>query len=159
MGLFDKKGSGNDSLNKLGSLLKQAFPDTEFMKDEGGSFHWREDSIALSIFINNNFGDGTNVVSVVALTLFGARDQDSLYRHLMTQTSDVSIFARWETEPGEQPGTVDIMLTQNLMLDTLDVSELAVAVSGVAESANTNDEPLQKLFGGQRCADKFQWQE
>lgn len=158
MGLFDKKSNNNASDAKLGDLLKQAFPDVEFFKEDGGPFQAREESVLVSVFINKDFGDGTNVVSVVGLTLFGARDVDALYRHLIMETTG-HIQAHWIVEVGEKPGTVNIMSVQNLLLDELDVIELEIAVRGVASTANDNDENLQKLFGGKRCVEEYGWSE
>lgn len=158
VGLFDKKNSNNASDAKLGELLKQAFPDVEFFKDEGGPFVTREESVMVSIFVNKDYGDGTNVVSVVGLTIFGARDEDALYRHLLTNT-DGHIQASWVVEVGETPGTVNIMSVQNLLLNSLDAIELEVAVRGVVSTANENDEIIQKLFGGKRCVEQYQWDE
>jgi hypothetical protein len=155
VGLFDKKTSNNVAEAKLDSLLKQAFPGLDFFRDNG-TFSFREDSTAISIFINENFGDGSNVVSVVGLTIFGAKDIDGLYRHLMTNT-ETSIQTHWEVERAEMAGTVNIMAIQNLLLETLDVIELQVAVGGVAQTSNDNDETLQKLFGGKRCIEHFGW--
>lgn len=158
MGLFDKKNTNSASGAKLGAMLKEAFPGVEFFQEGDGHFAIREDSVAVSIFINKDFGDGTNVVSVVGLTLFGARDVDGLYRHLMVNT-ETGIQAHWEVEPAEATGTVNVMVVQNLLLETLDVLELQVAVGGVVDSANNNDENLQKLFGGRRCVEEYGWSE
>jgi hypothetical protein len=158
VGLFDKKTSNKASEAKLESLLKQAFPDADFFKQDNGTLSIREDSVGISIFINENFGDGSNIVTIVGFTIFGARDEDALYRHLLTNT-EISIQAHWEVDKAEVAGTVDIMVIQNLLLETLDVLELQVAVAGVTDSANNNDEAIQKLFGGKRCVEHFGWNE
>jgi hypothetical protein len=41
----------------------------------------------------------------------------------------------------------------------LDASELEFAIRATAEAADEADENLQKLFGGKRCLDLFEWEE
>lgn len=156
MGLFDKANNNNASKAKLKSLINQAFPDVEFMEDDTGGFFTREGSVGISIFINQDYGDGNNVLSVVGFTLFGARDDDKLYRHLLTNT-DTNIFCHWVIESSEESGKVNVLTVQNLLMEDLDPAELGMAVYGVATTADKNDEELQKLFGGKRSQDQFEW--
>ena len=52
-----------------------------------------------------------------------------------------------------------ICRSHRLLIEDLDASELEAAIMLTANTADGVDEDLQKLFGGKRCLDLFEWEE
>jgi hypothetical protein len=85
------------------------------------------------------------------------KDDIKIYKYLMTEKS--YIFNKWEIEPGEENGTINLFLTARVLIDDLDASELGFAIMSTAVIADDIDEEIQKMFGGKRCLEFFGWQE
>jgi len=156
MGLFDKNPG---SSGRISTLIKESFPDLEFDEFKPGFFGTRIGSTALSFFIDEQFGSSENpILTVLGSVIYDARDEDKLYRFLAADC-DTSIFGNWGFEPGEKKGTVNVFFKQHFMLNDVDSNEFISGVSGVAQTADNNDELIQKKFGGKRCVEQFGWSE
>jgi hypothetical protein len=157
MGLFDKKNGSNALHTKVGILLGQAMPDVEFVDEGPGVWGTRNESVLVKIIVNTEDYPDAPFVNVVAFVLLGVKDDLTLYKYLLTEKS--YIFNKWEVEPGEQNGTVDLLLTATVLIEDLDPSELSFAISSTAIIADGIDEEIQQRFGGKRCLEHFGWEE
>lgn len=159
MGLFDKNTGSSGASGRISALIKQNFPDLEFAELKPGWLGSRIGSTALTFFIDEQFGNSDNpILTVMGSVIFGARDEDKLYRFLAADC-ETSIFGNWGFEPGEKKGSVNIYFKQHFILNDLDSDEFISGVTGVADTADNNDELIQKKFGGKRCIEQFGWDE
>jgi hypothetical protein len=157
MGLFDKKNSSNALHTKVASLLREALPDVDFVDEGPGAWGARNESVLVKVVVNTEDFPEKPFVDVIAFVLINVKDDIKLYKYLMTEKS--YIFNKWEVEPGEDNGTVNVYLTARVLIDDLDASELNFAIMSTAVIADGIDEEVQKLFGGQRCLEYFGWEE
>ena len=157
MGLFDKKNSSNALHTKVASLLREALPDVDFVDEGPGAWGARNESVLVKVVVNTEDFPEKPFVDVIAFVLINVKDDIKLYKYLMTEKS--YIFNKWEVEPGEDNGTVNVYLTARVLIDDLDASELNFAIMSTAVIADGIDEEVQKLFGGQRCVEYFGWEE
>ena len=159
MGLFDKTNTSSGSSGKINSLIKDNFPDLEYSELKAGYFGARIGSTAITIFVNDAFGDANNpILTVMGSVIFNARDDDKLYRFLVADCI-TSIFGSWGFENGDKKGTVNVYYKQHLILNDIDSTEFMESVAGVAETSDNNDELIQEKFGGNRCIEQFGWEE
>jgi len=156
MGLFDKKNSSNTHNAKVKALLAEAMPGDEFVEEAPNLWGIRNNSVLVKIGVNTESNPGLPYVEVIAFTLLGVKDDLAIYKHLMMEESYA--FGKWEVEKDNE-GLLDIYLVQRLLVDDLDASELEAAIRLTANTADGVDEDLQKLFGGKRCLDFFEWEE
>ena len=157
MGLFDKKNSSNAHITKVKQVLDAAMPGMEWIEEEPGNWGNRNQSVMIRVVVDTETDADSPRVTVVAFTLIGARDDDALYRHLMRE--EVYPFNKWEVEASDEKGKVNVYLVNRMLIADLDPSELENAIMSTALIADNVDEDLQKRFGGQRCADIFEWEE
>jgi len=157
MGLFDKKNSSNALHTKVASLLREALPDVDFVDEGPGAWGARNESVLVKVVVNTEDFPEKPFVDVIAFVLINVKDDIKLYKYLMTEKS--YIFNKWEVEPGEDNGTVNIYLTARVLIDDLDASELNFAIMSTAVIADGIDEEIQKEFGGKRCLEYFGWEE
>lgn len=155
MGLFDKKNNSSAVNTKVENLLKEALPDVEFIKEGPGDWGARNESVLVRIVANSVDYPDRPFVEVVAFVLLGVKDDINIYKYLMTEKS--FIFNKWEVEPGESNGTINLFLTARVLIDDLDASELGFAIMSTAVIADEIDEELQQKFGGKRCIEQFNW--
>jgi hypothetical protein len=159
VGLFEKTNTSSGSTGKVSSLIKENFPNLEFAELKPGFFGTRIGSTALTIFINDQFGDANNpVLTVMGSVIFNARDDDKLYRFLAADCI-TSIFGSWGFENGDKKGTVNVYYKQHFILNDIDSTEFVEGVAGVAETSDNNDELIKEKFGGNRCVEQFGWEE
>ena len=117
---------------------------------EGGSYSWAtvHESTMVIAEISDEFGtENYPVVRVYSYCVYGARDDDKLFRYLMADCT-TSIFSQFKIEKGEKNGTVDVLVQRYLALDTLDDDEFETAFLEVATTSNDNDDEIVKRFGG-----------
>jgi hypothetical protein len=157
MGLFDKKNSSNALHTKVASLLREALPDVDFVDEGPGAWGARNESVLVKVVVNTEDFPEKPFVDVIAFVLINVKDDIKLYKYLMTEKS--YIFNKWEVEPGEDNGTVNVYLTARVLIDDLDASELNFAIMSTAVIADGIDEEIQKEFGGKRCLEYFGWEE
>jgi hypothetical protein len=157
MGLFDKKNSSNALNTKVENLLREALPDVDFVDEGPGRWGARNESVLVRVMVNTEDFPEKPFVDVMAAVLLDVKDDLKLYKYLMTEKS--YIFNKWEVEPGDTDGTVNLLLTSRVLIDDLDASELNFAIMSTAVIAVGIDEEVQKLFGGQRCVEYFGWEE
>ena len=157
MGLFDKK-NGSGALNtKVENLLREALPDVDFVNEGPGSWGARNESVLVRVMVNTEDFPDKPFVDVVAFVLLDVKDDLKIYKYLMTEKS--YIFNKWEIEPGQENGTINLYLTARVLIEDMDASELEFAIMSTAVIADGIDEEMQKLFGGKRCLDHFGWEE
>lgn len=156
MGLFDKKNSTNTYNAKVKALLAEALPGDEFVEEAPNLWGIRNNSVLVKIGVDTERIPGLPFVEVIAFTLLGVEDDLAVYKHLMMEESYA--FGKWEVEKDNE-GLLDIYLVQRLLIEDLDASELEAAIMLTANTADGVDEGLQKLFGGKRCLDLFEWEE
>jgi hypothetical protein len=145
MGLFDKKNSSNALHTKVENLLREALPDVSFVDEGPGAWGARNESVLVKVVVNSEDFPEKPFVDVIAFVLINVKDDIKLYKYLMTEKS--YIFNKWEVEPGEDNGTVNLYLTAR------------VAIMSTAVIADGIDEEIQKEFGGKRCLEYFGWEE
>ncbi len=156
MGLFDKKNSTNTYNAKVKALLAEALPGDEFVEEAPNLWGIRNNSVLVKIGVDTERIPGLPFVEVIAFTLLGVEDDLAVYKHLIMEESYA--FGKWEVEKDNE-GLLDIYLVQRLLIENLDASELEAAIMFTAKTADGVDEDLQKLFGGKRCLDYFEWEE
>jgi hypothetical protein len=157
MGLFDKKNSSNTHITKAKQVLEAAIPGMEWLEDGPGNWGNRNGSIMVRVVVDTDTLPEHPMVAVVAFVLLEARNDDALFRYLLT---DVTFpMNQWEVEPGDKKGAVNVYLVRRLLIADLDPTELEFAVMSTALIADDLDEDLQKRFGGQRCLEIFGWEE
>lgn len=157
MGLFDKKNGSNAINTKVANLLREALPDVEFVDEGPGNWGARNESVLVRVVVNTEDFPDKPFVDVIAFVLLGVKDDINIYKYLMTEKS--YIFNKWEVEPGEDKGTINLFLTARVLIDDLDASELEFAIMSTAMIADGLDEEIQSKFGGKRCLDYFGWEE
>lgn len=157
MGLFDKKNSSNAINTKIENLLREALPDVNFVDEGPGSWGARNESVLVRIVVNTEDFPEKPYVDVIAFVLLNVKDDINIYKYLLTEKS--YIFNKWEIEPGEENGTINIFLTSRVLIDDIDASELNFAIMSTAIIADGIDEEIQKKFGGKRCLEYFGWDE
>ena len=157
MGLFDKKNASSALNTKVENLLREALPDVSFVDEGPGNWGARNESVLIRVVVNTEDFPEKPYVDVIAFVLLGVKDDLKIYKYLLTEKS--YIFNKWEIEPGEENGTINLFLTARVLIDDLDASELGFAIMSTAVIADDIDEEMQKLFGGKRCLDYFGWQE
>jgi hypothetical protein len=157
MGLFDKKNSSNTHIAKVKQVLEAAIPGMEWLEDGPGNWGNRNGSIMVRVVVDTDTLPEHPMVAVVAFVLLEARNDDALFRHLLTGVTFP--MNQWEVEPGDKKGAVNVYLVRRLLIADLDPTELEFAVMSTALIADDLDEDLQKRFGGQRCLEIFGWEE
>lgn len=157
MGLFDKKNSSNAITTKVANLLREALPDVSFVDEGPGAWGARNESVLVKVVVDTESFPDQPFVDVIAFVLINVKDDLKLYKYLMTEKS--FIFNKWEIEPGEESGTINLYLTARVLIDDLDASELNFAIMSTAMIADGVDEDIQKQFGGKRCLEYFGWEE
>jgi hypothetical protein len=157
MGLFDKKNSSNAITTKVANLLREALPDVSFVDEGPGAWGARNESVLVKVVVDTESFPDQPFVDVIAFVLINVKDDLKLYKYLMTEKS--FIFNKWEIEPGEESGTINLYLTARVLIDDLDASELNFAIMSTAMIADGVDEEIQKQFGGKRCLEYFGWEE
>jgi hypothetical protein len=157
MGLFDKQNSSTALNTKVWNLLRQALPDVSFVEEGPGDWGARNESVLVRIVVNTETVPEQPYVDVIAFVLLNVKDDIKIYKYLMTEKS--FIFNKWEVEPAEEKGSINLFLTARLLIDDLDASELEFAVMSTAVIADNVDEEIQKKFGGTRCLEFFGWEE
>lgn len=157
MGLFDKKNSSSAINTKIENLLREALPDVNFVDEGPGSWGARNESVLVRIIVNTEDFPEKPYVDVIAFVLLNVKDDINIYKYLLTEKS--YIFNKWEIEPGEENGTINIFLTSRVLIDDIDASELNFAIMSTAIIADGIDEEIQKKFGGKRCLEYFGWDE
>ncbi len=156
MGLFDKK-NGSSALNtKVANLLREALPDIDFVEEGPGRWGARNESVLIHVTVNTEDFPDKPFVDVIAYVLLSVKDDINIYKYLMTEKS--YIFNKWEIEPGEENGTINLYLIARVLIDDIDASELGFAIMSTAVIADDIDEEIQKKFGGKRCLDYFGWE-
>jgi len=157
MGLFDKKNSSNTQIAKVKQVLDAALPGMEWVEDGPGNWGNRMGSTMVRVVVDTETLPEFPMVGVVAFVLLEARNDDALFRYLLT---DVTYpMNQWEVEPGDKKGTANVYLVRRLIIADLDPSELEFAIRSTALIADELDDELQKRFGGQRCLEMFGWEE
>jgi hypothetical protein len=157
MGLFDKKNSSNALHTKVANLLREALPDVDFVDEGPGAWGARNESVLVKVVVNTEDYPEKPFVDVIAFVLINVKDDIKIYKYLMTEKS--YIFNKWEVEPGEDNGTINLYLTARVLIDDLDASELNFAIMSTAVIADGLDEEIQKEFGGKCCLEYFVWEE
>ena len=157
MGLFDKKSSSNALQSKVEKLLAEALPDVSFVNEGPGAWGARNESVLVKIVVDTESFPDNPYVDVIAFVLLNVKDDIKIYKYLMTEKS--YIFNKWEVEPGEDNGTVNLYLVARVLIEDLDASELNFAIMSTAMIADGIDEEIQKEFGGKRCIEIFGWEE
>jgi len=157
MGLFDKKNSSNALHGKVEQLLAEALPEVSFVNEGPGTWGARNESVLVKVVVDTESFPDHPYVDVIAFVLINVKDDIKIYKYLMTEKS--YIFNKWEIEPGEDDGTVNLYLVARVLIEDLDASELNFAVMSTAVIADAIDEEIQKEFGGKRCAEYFGWEE
>ena len=155
MGLFDKKNSSNTQITKVKQVLDAAIPGMDWVEDAPGNWGNRNESVMIRVMVDTETDADYPKVAIVAFTLINARDEDALYRHLMRE--EVYPMNKWEVEPSDEKGKVNVYLVNRMLIADLDPSELEHAIMSTAIIADRVDEDLQKRFGGQRCVEYFEW--
>jgi hypothetical protein len=157
MGLFDKKNSSNTHITKVKQVLDAATPGMDWLEDGPGNWGNRNGSIMVRVVVDTETIPEHPMAAVVAFVLLEARNDDALFRYLLT---DVTFpMNQWEVEPGDKKGAVNVYLVRRLLIADLDPAELEFAIMSTAIIADDLDEDLQKRFGGQRCLEIFGWEE
>lgn len=157
MGLFDKKNGSNAVNTKIENMLREALPDVDFISDGPGNWGARNESVLVRVVVDTESVPDHPYVDVIAFVLLDVKDDLKIYKYLMTEKSFV--FNKWETEPGQKNGTINVYLTARVLIDDLDPSELAFAILSTALIADGVDEEIQKIYGGTRCIEFFGWEE
>lgn len=157
MGLFDKKNSSNALHGKVEKLLAEALPDVSFVNEGPGVWGARNESVLVKIAVDTESFPDNPYVDVIAFVLLNVKDDIKIYKYLMTEKS--YIFNKWEVEPGEDNGTVNLYLVARVLIEDLDASELNFAIMSTALIADGIDEEIQKEFGGKRCIEIFGWED
>ena len=157
MGLFDKKNSSNALHGKVEKLLAEALPDVSFLDEGPGAWGARNESVLVKVVVDTESFPDNPYVDVIAFVLINVKDDIKIYKYLMTEKS--YIFNKWEVEPGEDNGTVNLYLVARVLIEDLDASELNFAIMSTAMIADGIDEEIQKEFGGKRCVEYFGWEE
>jgi hypothetical protein len=157
VGLFDKQNSSSALNTKVANLLREALPDVSFVDEGPGNWGARNESVLIRVVVNTEDFPDKPFVDVIAFVLLNVKDDIKIYKYLMTEKS--YIFNKWEIEPGEENGTINLFLTARVLIDDLDASELGFAIMSTAVIADDIDEEIQKMFGGKRCLEFFGWQE
>ena len=157
MGLFDKKNSSSAINTKVENLLREALPDHGFVPEGPGNWGTRNESVLVRVVVNTEDFPDKPYVDVIAFVLLGVKDDINIYKYLMTDMS--YIFNKWEIEPGEEKGTINLYLVARVLIDDMDASELSFAIVSTAVIADSIDEEIQKTYGGKRCLEFFGWEE
>lgn len=157
MGLFDKKNSSNALNTKVKNLLAEALPDVDFVEEGPGNWGARNESVLVKVVVDTESYPDQPYVDVIAFVLLDVKDDLKIYKYLMTEKS--FIFNKWEVEPGQENGTINIYLTARVIIEDLDASELSFAIMSTAVIADGLDEEIQQAFGGKRCLEYFGWDE
>ena len=158
MGLFSKNKPEKErgktvAESKLEKIIARKFSGdlTELPPAyEGDSYSWAtvHESTMVLAEISVEFGNENHpVVRVYSYCVNGARDDDKLFRYLMTDCT-TSIFSQFKIEEGAENGTVDVLVQRYLAFDTLDDDEFETAFLEVATTSNDNDDEIVKRFGG-----------
>lgn len=132
-------------------------PDVNFVDEGPGHWGARNESVLVRVMVNTEDFPEKPFVDVMAAVLLDVKDDINIYKYLMTEKS--YIFNKWEIEPGEANGTINLLLTSRVLIDDLDASELSFAIMSTAVIADGIDEEMQQKFGGKRCVEYFGWEE
>ena len=130
--------------SNLDKLIKK-WLGKEVLRGEDGVYIFpMESTVAFASLID--WEDGDIVLSIFAPVLHQLRPTEALYRYVATESF---MFGNLRVEE-EDPSDVTLTFSCRLLANDLDVSELKVAVSCVAGTADRLDNELQPRFGGKR---------
>ena len=115
---------------------------------EGENYSWNIVHESTMVFADVRDFLGSPVVKIYSYCVWGARDEDKLYRYLMTEC-DTSIFSQFKIQEGDKKGLVDVLVERYLALETLDDEEFKTAMVEVAIMSDDNDDEIVKRFGGE----------
>lgn len=92
------------------------------------------------------------LVNVWAPVIVDVKPSDDLYKWVATEGQDY-IYGTMKVVPFDDKGKVQVIMSMTLPGDTLDPGELKNALFSVCLTADSQDEVLQKKFGGKRVED------
>jgi hypothetical protein len=97
-------------------------------------------------------GDPRSLVLIHSMILRGAKASPALFEWV-ARNGGSRWFGHIEVFDGEQPGTVNLIMSHTLLGDFLDEKELETGMWAVLGAADEWDDQLQQQFGGKRWAD------
>ena len=158
MGLFSKNQSEKQRGTtlaelKLEKIVTRVFDgelEERFVDNGDGFYTWvhNHESTRVIVAISEISSEDDPIVRVFSPCAMGARDDDKLYRYLMTGCN-MSIFSQFRVFLGEQKGTVNVHVERYLSLNTVSDHDFETAYIEVARSSNDNDDEIVKRFGGE----------
>ena len=158
MGLFSKNQSEKQRGKtlaelKLEKIVTRVFDgelEERFVDNGDGFYTWvyNHESTRVIVAISEISSEDDPIVRVFSPCAMGARDDDKLYRYLMTGCN-MSIFSQFRVFLGEQKGTVNVHVERYLSLNTVSDHDFETAYIEVARSSNDNDDEIVNRFGGE----------
>ena len=159
MGLFSKNQSEKQRGKtlaelKLEKIITRVFGDDleeKYLDKSDGFYNWNyiHESTRVTAHISKDLGSEDNpIIRVFCPCVMGARDDDKLYRYLMTGC-ERSIFSQFRVFDGEEKGTVNVHVEMYLSLNTVSDDDFETTYIAVARSSNDNDDEIVKRFGGE----------
>lgn len=133
----------DDVRNKVQRILAEKFGSARV--DSDGDFFVTYQSAVVFVRVRDWMDSGT-VVKIFSHVLRDIKVTPEVYKWVATNSIN-PMFGAFGLAEGDHP---TILLSHNLLGDSLDPDELLNAVAAVAIMADEQDDKLQKMFGGRR---------
>jgi hypothetical protein len=130
-------------------LLSTLYGGQYAVSEEWPRFILQEGSAELNVLVLP-WGDDRAVVELRAYVVFGAELTAELMRYLL-QKNDEMVLGAFGVD-----GDGDVFFSHTLLADDLGTPELRTSVAAVMSAADEYDDEIQKRWGGQRVADRWE---